>query len=193
MGSWKRIVAVLLVAVIALIVEGWAANAQASAALPETAFFKKCAYTRTGDGSVRPPYSLAPALGTVQVTMQTNRGTLVLTLDRKNAPCAVHSLTHLALLRFYTDTPCRTQATLECGTGRLGYHFPPELTGHETYPRGTVALSNDATGTFYLAGTANAIPPNSPVLGTITTGLNVLDRITTTPTQPVQILQLLIG
>ena len=78
MRRWKRVVAVLLVAAVALILEGWAASAQAAPAL-----FKKCTYTRTADGTVRPPYSLAPLVGVVKVTVQTNRGTLVLRLDRR--------------------------------------------------------------------------------------------------------------
>ncbi|MEV0285048.1 peptidylprolyl isomerase [Kribbella sp. NPDC050820] len=122
MRRWKRVVAVLLVAAVALILEGWAASAHAAPAL-----FKKCTYTRTPDGTVRPPYSLAPLVGVVKVTVETNRGTLVLQLDRRDAPCAVHSFTHLALTRFYNQTPCPrpTQAILECDARRPGYTFSP--------------------------------------------------------------------
>jgi peptidyl-prolyl cis-trans isomerase B (cyclophilin B) len=192
MRRWKRVVAVLLVAVVALILEGWAASAQAAPAL-----FKKCTYTRTAEGTVRPPYSLAPLVGVVKVTVQTNRGTLVLRLDRRDAPCAVHSFTHLALVRFYNETPCPrlTRAILECGAGRPGYHFTPELTGKETYPRGTVALSNTGSNgsAFFFVHTKNDLPKTSTIIGAVSNGMPVLDRIAATPQQPVRIHSVLVG
>ncbi|MFG1622835.1 peptidylprolyl isomerase [Kribbella sp. NPDC049227] len=191
-GRWKRVVAVLLVAAVALIVEGWAASAQAA-----PAFFKRCTYVRSPDGTVRPPYSLAPTIGTVKVTVRTDKGTLVLRLDRQDAPCAVHSFTHLALLRFYDQTPCPrlTRAILECGAGRPGYHFSPELTGRETYRRGTVAMSNNGgngSRFFFVHGT-DGLPKYSTVIGAVTDGLPVLDRIAASPRQPVRIIDVLIG
>lgn len=193
MRRWKRVVAVLLVAAVALILEGWAASAQAAPAL-----FKKCTYTRTADGAVRPPYSLAPLLGVVKVTVQTNHGTLVLHLDRRDAPCAVHSFTHLALTRFYNETPCPrpTRAILECGAGRPGYTFTPELTaGKESYHRGVVALRNDdGNGSaFFFVLEDGDLPKTSTILGAVSNGLHVLDRIAASPQQPVQILGLLVG
>ncbi|MEV5963505.1 peptidylprolyl isomerase [Kribbella sp. NPDC051952] len=192
MRHWKRIVAVVLVAAVALILEGWAASAQAAPTL-----FKTCTYTRVGDGTVRPPYSLAPTIGLVKVTVRTNRGDLVLTLDRHGAPCAVHSFTYLALKRFYDQTPCprRTRAILECGAGRPGYRFTPELTGHEAYSHGVVALSNEggSGSRFFLVHTANGVPKNSTVIGAVSNGLPVLDRIAASPQQPVKVLSVLVG
>ncbi|WP_432891542.1 peptidylprolyl isomerase [Kribbella sp. CA-245084] len=190
MRHWKRVVAVLLVAAIALVVEGWAARAQA-------AFFKSCQYERVPGETGRPPYSLAPTLGLVKVTIRTNRGDLVLTLDRSAAPCAVHSFTYLALKRFYNRTPCprHTRAILECGAGRPGYHFTPELTGHETYPQGTVALSNTPglgnTATFFILPTAATLPPTSTIIGKLTAGAAVLDHLSTT--EPATIQEVLLG
>ncbi|WP_328998516.1 peptidylprolyl isomerase [Kribbella sp. NBC_00709] len=194
MRHWKRVVAVLLVAAVALVVEGWAARAQAAQTL-----FKNCAYVRTPGESGRPPYSLAPTLGLVKVTVRTNRGDLVLTLDRSAAPCAVHSFTYLALKRFYNQTPCprHTRAILECGVGRPGYHFSPELTGHETYPRGTVALSDTPgvgnTSAFVILPLDATLPRTSTTIGKLTAGLAVLDRLTADPDQPARILEVLIG
>jgi peptidyl-prolyl cis-trans isomerase B (cyclophilin B) len=192
MRRWKRVVAVLLVAAVALILEGWAASAQAAPSL-----FKKCTYTRTAGGSVRPPYSLAPLVGAVKVTVHTNRGTLVLRLDRHDAPCAVHSFTHLALVRFYNETPCPrlTRAILECGVGRPGYRFTPELTGKETYRRGMVAMSNNGThgSAFFFVHTTADLPKTSTVIGAVSNGLPVLDRIAASPRQPVRILSVLVG
>ncbi|MFD3399485.1 peptidylprolyl isomerase [Kribbella sp. NPDC058693] len=184
MRHWKRVVAVLLVAAIALVVEGWVARAPAAPTL-----FKNCQYVRTAGETGRPPYSLAPTIGLVRATVRTNRGDLVLTLDRSAAPCAVHSFTYLALKRFYNQTPC--SPTLECGTGHPGYHFTPEPTGHETYPQGTVALSNTPgvgnTSTFSIARTNTTLPHPSTIIGTLTAGLPVLNR------NPTTILEILIG
>ena len=129
--------------------------------------------------------------------METNRGTLLLQLDRRDAPCAVHSFTHLALLRFYNQTPCPRlpRAILECGAGRPGYRFTPELTGKETYRRGVVAMSNDdmnGSG-FFFVHTTTDLPRMSAVIGAVSNGLPVLDRIAATPRQPVRILSALVG
>jgi len=192
MRHWKRVVAVLLVAAVALILEGWAASAQAAPAL-----FKRCTYVRSPDGTVRPPYSLAPTLGTVKATVRTDKGTLVLRLDRRSAPCAVHSFTHLALLRFYNQTPCPrlTRAILECGAGRPGYHFTPELTGKESYRRGVVAMSNNGGNgsRFFFVRDADGVPKDSTVIGAVSNGLPELDRITASPRQPVHVIDVLIG
>ena len=191
MGRWKRVVAILLVAMVVLVLESWTAHAT-------PAMFKNCTYTRTGDGAVRPPYSLTPLLGTVKVTLKTDRGTLELRLDRQNAPCAVHSFTHLALQRYYHGTPCPrlTRAILECGAGRPGYRFPAELTGKENYHRGVVALSNEGGGngsTFFLVHGVHGAPAGSTIIGTVSQGLTVLDQIAAGSQRPVQILEVLVG
>ncbi|MFB6724706.1 peptidylprolyl isomerase [Kribbella sp. NPDC056345] len=191
MGRWKRVVAILLVAAVVLVLESWTVRATPT-------MFKNCTYTRTGDGTVRPPFSLTPVLGSVKVTLKTDRGTLELRLDRQNAPCAVHSFTHLALQRYYHGTPCprRTRAILECGAGRPGYRFPVELTGKEQYRRGVVALSNQGAGNssaFFLVHGVHGAPPNSTIIGVVSNGLTVLDRIAAEPGQPVQVLEVLVG
>ena len=114
MRHWKRVVAVLLVAALALVVEGWAARAQAAA------FFKRCHYERVPGETGRPPYSLAPTIGLVKVTIRTNHGDLVLTLDRSTAPCAVHSFTYLAVKRFYNQTRARATPGRSSSAARAG-------------------------------------------------------------------------
>ncbi|MFI7066302.1 peptidylprolyl isomerase [Kribbella sp. NPDC050124] len=121
------------------------------------------------------------------------RGTLVLRLDRRDAPCAVHSFTHLALTRSYNGTPCphHNRATLECDPGRPSYRFTPELTGKESYHRGVVALRNDnGNGTaFFFVHMPADLPKTSTIIGTITNGLPVLDQ----SQPPLQILNVLVG
>lgn len=176
MRRWKRVVAILLIATLAFVVEGWASSAQGAPLL-----FKRCAYTRTAD-AVRPPYSLAPTMGTVKVTVKTSQGAIVLRLDRKQAPCAVHSFTHLALTRYYEELTCprKTAAYVECATASPGYRFAPELTGKEAYPRGTVALGNIGAGNgarFFLVHRGTKLPARYTVIGKVTAGQKVLDRI----------------
>ena len=90
------------------------------------------------------------------------------------------------------------------GTGGPGYTFPTQVTGSETYPRGTVAMANSGSGTdgsqFFLVFGDSTLPPNYTVVGRIDDpGLAVLDTIAANgndgangtgdgaPTQPVTI------
>jgi cyclophilin family peptidyl-prolyl cis-trans isomerase len=134
MRRWKRVVAVLLAAAVALILEGWAASAQAAPDL-----FKICTYTRTADGTVRPPYSTASA-----------------------GPAT---------------------ASPRC------------LTGKESYRRGVVAMSNNGMNgsAFFFVHTTADLPKTSTIIGAISNGLPVLDRIAATPRHPVRILSVLVG
>ena len=101
---------------------------------------------------------------------------------------------HLAELGFFDDTPCHRQAdseglqVLQCGdptgTGAGGptYTSPTEVTGDETYPRGTVAMANSGQGfdgsQFFLVFGDSQLPPDYTVVGTIDEpGLAVLDVV----------------
>jgi peptidyl-prolyl cis-trans isomerase B (cyclophilin B) len=133
--------------------------------------------------------------GTTPVTMRTSAGDIGLTLDRANAPCATASMVYLAEQDFFDDTTCHRLTTspglevLQCGdpsgTGRGGpsYEYPTQVTGDETYPRGTVAMANSGQGTdgsqfFLVYGDSLENNPNYTVIGTIDeAGLGVLDEI----------------
>ncbi|MFI0412352.1 peptidylprolyl isomerase [Actinomadura sp. 3N508] len=154
-------------------------------------------YTPTPDNPpakpVRPPHSKARAHGKVDVVLVTNFGVVAIRMDRGNAPCAVHSFVSLTRQKFYNDTRCwrltnsQRLGVLQCGDiyraeeGGPGYKFDDELTGKETYPRGTVAMGNwgpDTNGSqFFLVHSRAEIPPAYTVLGKVTWGLPVLDRI----------------
>jgi peptidyl-prolyl cis-trans isomerase B (cyclophilin B) len=157
----------------------------------------RCDYIPTPENPaakpVRPPFPLALNRGTVRVTLQTNHGKIELELNRANAPCAVHNLVHLSLSRFYDKTQCwrltnyPRLGVLQCGdivkaeVGGPGYRFADELTGTETYPRGTVAMGNlgpNTNGSQFFMVYGNAfIRPDYTVLGRVTKGIEVLDRI----------------
>ena len=143
---------------------------------------------------VAPPEDVVPAAGTTDLLVTTNLGDLTLTLDRAATPCAAASLVHLAEQGFFDDTPCHREVdseglqVLQCGdptgTGAGGptYTSPTEVTGEETYPRGTVAMANSGQGVdgsqFFLVWGDSRLPPAYTVVGTVDeAGLAVLDEV----------------
>ena len=140
-----------------------------------------------------PPTEVA-ASGTTQLTMTTNVGPIGLTLDQAGAPCAAASFRHLTEEGFFDGTSCHRQTNsetlkvLQCGdpsgTGSGGptYDFPTQVTGAETYPRGTVAMANASDGLdgsqFFLVYGDSQLQPDYTVVGTIDeAGLATLDTI----------------
>jgi len=156
-----------------------------------------CLYTPTPDlPAAKPvlrPFPIALAKGTVTLRMSTNYGRVEMTMDRQNAPCGVHNFVSLTLQRFYHHTQCfrltdsARLGVLQCGDiyevekGGPGYRFDDEVTGQETYPRGTVAIGNQGPGTngsqFFVVHSFANIDPNYTVLGRVTEGIEVLDEI----------------
>ncbi|GAB3470363.1 peptidylprolyl isomerase [Actinophytocola sediminis] len=142
---------------------------------------------------VDPPSPRASTRGTATSVLATNYGVVVVELDRANAPCAVHNFTHLVRNQFYNHTQCwrltnsERLGVLQCGdiveveVGGPGYRFADEVTGQETYPRGTVAMGNQGPDTngsqfFFVHSHAN-IAPAYTVLGEVVHGMDTLDRI----------------
>jgi peptidyl-prolyl cis-trans isomerase B (cyclophilin B) len=155
-----------------------------------------------GTGSTANPYLIeveappeeVPAEGTTDLVVTTNLGELTLTLDQAATPCAAASLAHLAQNGFFDDSPCHREVdspglqVLQCGdptgTGAGGptYTSPTEVTGEETYPRGTVAMANSGQGVdgsqFFLVWGDSQLPPDYTVVGTVDdAGLAVLDVV----------------
>lgn len=157
----------------------------------------RCEFTPTPENPaakpVRVPREKARARGDVSVTVWTNYGRFTVRMNRDNAPCGVHNFVHLTRSRFYDDTQCfrltnsARLGVLQCGDiyrqeeGGPGYKFPDEVTGKETYPRGTVAYGNQGPGTngseFFVVHSHANIAPNYTVLGRVTHGMDTLDRI----------------
>jgi peptidyl-prolyl cis-trans isomerase B (cyclophilin B) len=153
-----------------------------------------CDFTADGTGTVGTPAAEVATSGLVDLTMTTNFGPIVLTLDQAQAPCASASFVHLAQQKFFDNTPCHRETdseglqVLQCGdptgtgTGGPGYSFPTQVTGSETYPRGTLAMANSGQGfdqsQFFLVWGDSQLPPSYTVVGTIDeAGLAVLDTI----------------
>ncbi|OLF08866.1 peptidylprolyl isomerase [Actinophytocola xinjiangensis] len=157
----------------------------------------RCEFIPTPDKPAAKPVTApsprAAARGTVTAVLATNYGPVVAELDRSNAPCAVHNFAHLARNLFYNQTQCwrltnsARLGVLQCGdiveveVGGPGYRFADEVTGQETYPRGTIAMGNQGPDTngsqfFFVHSHAN-IAPAYTVLGRVVYGMDTLDRI----------------
>jgi peptidyl-prolyl cis-trans isomerase B (cyclophilin B) len=189
----KRGIVTIVTAAVAMLGLAVPANAAPVNAAP----VKHCEFIPTPDlpaaKPVHPPRPTASTRGTATVYLQTNYGPVVIDLDRSNASCAVHNFTHLVRSLFYNDTQCfrLTNSTrlgvLQCGDiyrqeeGGPGYRFADEVTGTETYPRGTVAMGNQGPGTngseFFIVHSHANIPPAYSVLGHVSSGMETLDRI----------------
>ncbi|HWL84460.1 MAG TPA: peptidylprolyl isomerase [Polyangiaceae bacterium] len=157
----------------------------------------RCEFTPTPENPAARPVSVppatAPAHGTVDIAFLTNYGPVVVRMDRTNAPCGVYNFVHLTRSWFYNDTQCfrltnsARLGVLQCGDllrqeeGGPGYKFPDEVTGQETYPRGTVAMGNQGPGTngseFFIVHSHANIAPQYTILGHVIAGMDTLDRI----------------
>ncbi|MFD9888909.1 peptidylprolyl isomerase [Amycolatopsis sp. NPDC059027] len=158
----------------------------------------RCSFTPTPENpAARPvlrPLPFALTRGSVDVTFRFNYGPVTVRLDRAGAaPCAVHNLASLVLQRFYDHSQCwrltnsARLGVLQCGDiyevekGGPGYKFPDEVSGAETYARGTIAMGNQGPGTngseFFIVHSFAHIPANYSVMGRVVRGMDVLDRI----------------
>jgi peptidyl-prolyl cis-trans isomerase B (cyclophilin B) len=148
------------------------------------------------DGRPAPvPPSRPSWSGHPRITVVTNQGSISLDLNADAAPCTVNSFLTLAKSGFFLDTGCHRLTTvaiyvLQCGDpsgsgqGGPGYRFGDEnlpTTAKPAYPQGTLAMANAGPGTngsqFFLVYKDSDIDPNYTVFGTITGGLDVLDKI----------------
>jgi peptidyl-prolyl cis-trans isomerase B (cyclophilin B) len=200
MGIVATVVAVLLVAGAAFLINGVGGNdddtTDAAATGTSAPAGGTCQFTaaETAEEGLGTPPADPPTSGTAQLTMTTNFGPIGLTLDQANAPCAAASFVHLAQAKFFDGTVCHRETdgeglkVLQCGdptgtgTGGPGYSFPTQVTGEETYPRGTLAMANSGQGfdqsQFFLVWGDSQLPPNYTVVGTIDEpGLATLDTI----------------
>ncbi|MFD2469737.1 peptidylprolyl isomerase [Amycolatopsis silviterrae] len=168
----------------------------------------KCTFTPTPENpAARPvlrPLPFAPTRGTIDVTFHYNYGPVTVRLNSGGAaPCAVANMASLVLQHFYDRSQCwrlsnsARLGVLQCGDiyevekGGPGYKFPDEVTGAETYERGTVAMGNQGPGTngseFFIVHSFAHIPANYSVLGKVVRGMEALDRMVAdgiVPTDP---------
>ncbi|CAN7450348.1 peptidylprolyl isomerase [Knoellia sp. LjRoot47] len=138
-------------------------------------------------------------------TLTTNCGDIVLDLDGAKAPQAVASFIQLARADYWLRSPCQRLGVgdgfklLQCGDptgtgqGNPGYGFGVENAPKDgTYPRGSVAMARTQDpakgngGQFFLVNGETSLPdPNGyTIFGTITKGLDIVDKVAAAGVQP---------
>ncbi len=149
----------------------------------------------------KPAVKLDPAK-TYVATLDTNCGTFEITLDAKRAPLTGGSFKYLADHKFYDDTPIHRivpqfvfqggdpQGTGEGGPGYSVVEKPP---GSLKYTTGVVAMAKTAqespgtSGSQFFVVTGDdalTLPPEYALLGKVTGGDGVVQRIGEIVTDP---------
>jgi peptidyl-prolyl cis-trans isomerase B (cyclophilin B) len=156
-------------------------------------------------------------------TIRTDQGNIKVDMAAADAPCTTNSFRHLAEAGYFDGTSCHRLTTggifvLQCGdptgsgSGGPGYQFGEEnLPADEesNYPAGTLAMANAGAGTngsqFFLVYKDTTLPPNYTIFGTITKGLDVVQKVADAgsdnsnaegdgkPVQPISIERVTIG
>jgi len=180
------------------------ASATASAAVAEPA--THCTYTQT-DSTGKPamPTTTPDYKAAYTATINTNLGKISINLLNSKATCTVNSFVHLAETNFWNGSQChrvsnsqglymlqcgdataRASQRLSCssttlGTGGPGYAFHDENLTGATYKAGTVAMANSGANTngsqFFLVFKDTTLPPSYTPFGTITSGLDILQKV----------------
>jgi peptidyl-prolyl cis-trans isomerase B (cyclophilin B) len=166
----------------------------------------KCVYTAGGTAArkVSPPPATPDLTATYTATIATNRGTIVMDLFNKQAPCTVGSFVSLATQKYFNNTPCHRLTTeniyvLQCGdptgtgSGGPGYGFNNEnLTSLKevtvggsklaVYPAGIVAMANTGQpgsngSQFFLVYKNTDLGDSYTPFGQIVSGLNIVQAV----------------
>jgi cyclophilin family peptidyl-prolyl cis-trans isomerase len=159
----------------------------------------------------RPTSSLDPAK-TYDVTLKTNKGSFTIRLDQKQSPHATASLVSLVDQGYLDHTTFHRivpgfviqggdpSGTGTCGPGYSTVDTPP---ANASYTHGVVAMAKTGAepagtaGSQFFVVTADdaGLPPDYAIIGKVTDGLDVVDRIgklgdaTEQPTEKVEIEQ----
>lgn len=148
----------------------------------------------------RPDASLDPAK-TYVAEVATSCGTFEITLDAERAPRTGGSFKHLADEGVFDDTTFHRISPgfviqggdpQGDGTGGPGYSIREQPPEDLTYTRGVVAMAKTAaepagtSGSQFFVVTAEdaMLPPDYALLGEVTEGMEVVDRIAAVPTDP---------
>jgi cyclophilin family peptidyl-prolyl cis-trans isomerase len=146
------------------------------------------------DGGQKKPSKPLDSSKTWTLTFQTSCGDFTVTLDLKTAPNASASMVSLANAGFFKGTVFHRIVPdfviqggdpTGSGQGGPGYKTVDKPPGGTAYTKGVVAMAkapNEAPGTagsqFYVVTGADAgLPPDYAVIGKVTKGQDVVDRI----------------
>jgi peptidyl-prolyl cis-trans isomerase B (cyclophilin B) len=133
---------------------------------------------------------------TYKLVFQTNCGSFTITLTQKLAPNATGSLVSLAQRGFFNDTffhrivpgfVIQGGDPTGQGTGGPGYETHDSVPANAAYVHGVVAMAKtgaEPAGTagsqfFVVTGQDANLPPDYAIVGRVTQGLGVVDRIGT--------------
>ncbi|MEV0973602.1 peptidylprolyl isomerase [Microtetraspora glauca] len=161
-----------------------------------------CTYVASAPGEQvknvgTPPEKISTAPATM--TIKTNYGDIVATLDSVNAPCTVNSFKFLASKDYFDNTRCHRLGTtfpiLQCGDplakadgknatdgqGGPGYRFVDENLAGAKYNRGVLAMANSGPATngsqFFIVYGETGLSADYTPFGTVTKGLEILDKV----------------
>lgn len=127
--------------------------------------------------------------------IETNCGTITVSLDGAKAPQAVASFKQLADKNYWLNSPCHRLTTagifvLQCGDptgtgqGTPGYGFGVENEPTDNaYPRGTLAMARTQDkakgngGQFFIVYKDTTLPGGYSIFGTVTAGMDIVDKI----------------
>ena len=160
------------------------------------------------DGGATPPTKPLGAGETATLEFVTNCGSFTVTLDPKTAPKTSASLVSLARNDFFDGTifhrivpgfVIQGGDPTQTGGGGPGYQTVDPPPPDAAYTKGVVAMAktpNDPPGAagsqfFVVTGADVGLPPEYAVVGKVTSGLDVVERIgalgdaTEQPTEPV--------
>ncbi|MEV0588955.1 peptidylprolyl isomerase [Nonomuraea sp. NPDC050310] len=164
-----------------------------------------CDYVADEMGSVKnvglPPKKIKPKKLPATLTFKTSQGDIEIKLNTDKAPCTVNALAFLAEKGYYDGSKCHRLGNaqfpmLQCGDptakadgkgeadgqGGPGFRMAEENLQGATYKRGVMAMAKTmAPGTtgsqfFLVYGDIGLSPDYTPV-GTITKGLDILDKV----------------
>ena len=144
-------------------------------------------------------YSAPPAMTlddskSYSATIKTNHGDINVELFSADVPVTVNNFVFLAKEGFYKngqfhrvikDFMIQGGCPTGDGTGGPGYRFQDEPVTR-SYVKGTLAMANAGPNTngsqfFIVHGADVGLPPNYTIFGNVTSGIDVLDAIATSP------------
>jgi cyclophilin family peptidyl-prolyl cis-trans isomerase len=145
------------------------------------------------DNQSKPTSKLDPGK-TYVITMKTNCGTFAFKIDQAQSPNASASFVNLTQKGFFDNTVFHRIVPgfviqggdpTGTGTGGPGYETVDTPPASASYTHGVVAMAkgeNEAPGAagsqFFIVTSANAgLPPDYAIIGKVTKGLDVVDRI----------------
>jgi cyclophilin family peptidyl-prolyl cis-trans isomerase len=166
--------------------------------------------------TMKPPRKTLDKSKSYSLTFETSCGTFVVGLDTKRAPNNSASLVELARAGYFDDTifhrivpgfVIQGGDPTQTGAGGPGYTMLDQPPANARYTKGTVAMAKTASdpaglsgSQFFIVTAGDAgLPPDYAIVGKVTRGMDVVDRIgqlgdqTEHATQPVVISTVTVG